>query len=157
MEKFEGNNSALIKTLRLIALDSLTSIPNESSFEFSELTIAAGEQFEDIEYTHQSAKWGEKENSGKGGNFFKKEVFCLIPSVRNVISEELENYRSRKLAALITEYNGENRLVYPLRMKINTDVPGTAPGWNGYELSFSGESAFQSPTVTSVTIGSEEL
>jgi hypothetical protein len=157
MERFEENNSAVIKSLWVIALDSLTLIPNKSAFEFSEMTIASGVQFEEIKFTHQTAKWGEKENEGKGGNFFKKEVFCSIPCVRNEISEELENFRSRRLAAIVSEQNGENRLVYPLRMKINTDVPGTASGWNGYDLYFSGEGKIKTQTITSLTIGSDEL
>jgi hypothetical protein len=132
----------------LIALDALTYIPNKPEFAYSEFTIASSAEFEAIEFTHLSAKWRENENSGKGGNFFKKEVFCSIPCVRNEISEELENYRNRRLAALVEEENGETRLVYPLRMKINSDVPGSSTGWNGYDLNFSGESARRAQTVT---------
>jgi hypothetical protein len=148
MEKYEGKNLATVRTLKLIALDALTFIPNKPVFDYSELTIASPYEFETIAFTHLSAKWGEKENSGKGGNFLKKEVFCSIPCVRSEISEELENFRGRRLAALVEEENGETRLVYPLRMKINTDVPGSSSGWNGYDLSFSGDGTKQAPSVT---------
>jgi hypothetical protein len=52
------------------------------------------------------------------------------------------------MAALVDEENGETRLVYPIKMLIKKDVPGNASGWNGYDLSFSGDSAIQAPTVT---------
>lgn len=157
MEKFEGNNSAVVRALYVIPYDYLTYIPNATTFEYSDLTITSGKQFEKIEFTHQTAKWAEKENEAKGGNYFKKEVNCSIPCVRNEISEELENYRNRRLAAIVTDENGNNWLVYPLRMKMSSDLPGTASGWNGYDLSFSGESSKRSPEITSLTIDSEEV
>ncbi len=157
MEKFEGNNSAVIRALYVIALDYLTYIPNSTSFDFEDLTIASGEQFEAIEFTHQTAKWAEKGNKAKGGNYFKKEVNCSIPCVRNEISDELINYENRPLAAIVTDENGYNWLVYPLHLLIDSSLPGTASAWNGYDLSFTGESSKRSPEITSLTIDSEEV
>jgi hypothetical protein len=157
MDKFEGFNSAVIKSLKVIALEYLTSIPSLSMFDYSALTILAGNDFTTIEFTHETARWSENEEFGKGGNFFKKEVFCSIPCVRNEISEEIEEFRNRRLAALVTEVNGESRLIYPLRMKYGATVQGTIAGKNGYDLNFSGEGATKSPTVTSVPGESESL
>lgn len=157
MDKFEGSNLAVIKSLKVIALEYLTAIPSVSLFDYSDLTILAGHDFSTIEFTHETAGWSESENSGKGGNFFKKEVFCSIPCVRNEISEEIEEFRNRRLAALVTEVNGESRLVYPLRMKYIATVQGTASGKNVYDLNFLGEGAIKSPTVTSVPGESDSL
>ena len=150
MEKYEGNNSAVLKSLQIIALDGLTYIPNKSSFDFSEMVIAGGFAFSALEFTPYTGRWSEKENQGEGGNYFKKEVFCSGPCIRSEISREMENYRNRRLAALVTEINGETRLVFPLRLKMEKSVPGTPSGWNGYDLLFSGEGNKQSPTVTNL-------
>jgi hypothetical protein len=150
MEKYEGNNSAVLKSLQIIPVEGLTYIPNKSSFSYSELTIAVNSAFSDIEFTPYSGRWSEKENEGKGGNYFKKEVFCSLPCIRSEISLEMENFRNRRLASLVTEINGETRLVFPLRLKMEKSVPGTPSGWNGYDLLFSGEGNKQSPAVTNL-------
>ena len=148
MEKFEGNNSAVLKSLQIIALEGLTYIPNKSSFAYSELTKAVNSAFSALEFTPYTGRWSEKENEGEGGNYFKKEVFCSVPCIRTEISQEMENYRNRRLAALVTEINGETLLVFPLRLKMEKRVPGTPSGWNGYDLLFAGEGNIQSHTVT---------
>jgi hypothetical protein len=150
MEKYEGNNSAVLKSLQIVALEGLTYIPNKSSLNFSEMSVASNYAFNALEFTPYTGRWSEKENQGDGGNYFKKEVFCSIPNIRTEISREMENFRNRRLAALVNEMNGESRLVFPLRLKMEKSVPGTPSGWNGYDLLFSGEGNKQSPTITNL-------
>lgn len=147
---FEDQNLGNIKSISLIALDNLTSIPSPISGEisFNDLTFKQGSAFQEISFTPEKGSFVETEDQSGGGNFWKKEVNLQIPKIRSEISAGLQNFENRKNAALVTDMNNTSFLVFPLRIQRKKQIPGEITSINAILVNLQGNSRSESPVIT---------
>jgi len=152
MKTFEGVNWAILKTVRVVAQQYASFYHAQNSIGFDEISITNGQNFEEIPHIFESAGFRESEELTDAGLKWKKEVVLKIPKLRKEVSDFLENYAGRKLVLLITDMNDESRLVYPMRMTRQHNIPGQATGLNATDVRFYGESITEAPTVTNLDV-----
>jgi len=147
MERYQGKNLGSVKQILLIALRDI-SIPSGRVITFSSITVAQGKSWEEVPFTLETATCADRLEKSKAGDFYQKEVKFSIPVIRNEISETISEFSGKRVAALITDMNDNARLFFPLRMEYNAEVPQLVAGYNGYTFELTGQSAFESPSVT---------
>jgi hypothetical protein len=150
MEKFEGNNWAVLKKVQVLLYRYGYFPPFQNPVDFDDFSFENGENFEEIPHIFESAGFREYEQEDEGGHKWVKEVVLRIPKLRNEVSEFLELYSGRRLVLLITDMNDENFLVFPVRMSRQRNIPGQAAGLNYTGIQFSGEWTLEAPSVINI-------
>jgi len=147
---FEDQNLGNIKTISLIVLENLISIPQPVAGEisFNDLSIADGKAFQEIYFTPETGSFSENEDRTNAGSVWKKEINIQIPKIRSEIIAELQNFENRKNAALVTDMNGTGFLVFPLRILRKKQIPGQITSNNAIMLNLTGVSISESPVIT---------
>ena len=147
---FEDQNLGNIKTISLIVLENLISIPQPVAGEisFNDLSIADGKAFQEIYFTPETGSFSENEDRTNAGSVWKKEINIQIPKIRSEIIAELQNFENRKNAALVTDMNGTGFLVLPLRILRKKQIPGQITSNNAIMLNLTGVSISESPVIT---------
>lgn len=150
MESFEGQNWAILKTVKIIEYTKASFSISDNPIDFNNISIQNGYNFVEIPHIFESAGFSENETIGNSGAKWSKKVTLTIPKLRNEVFGFLKSYENRKLILLITDMNNISHLVYPLRMLRKRNIPGQAVTLNATVLEFAGEWYFESPTVTDV-------
>lgn len=148
----EEQNIGMIKTIRLIALNNLVSIPNISSGEISynNLVFAPGAAFDEIYHTAETGSFDEQESKSGAGYEWTKSLNFEIPKIRTEVIVKLKNFESRKNAALVTDFNNTSFLVFPLRILRKKQIPGQFASKNAILVQMAGQSVNESPVITDV-------
>lgn len=147
---FEDQNLGNIKSISLIALDNLVTIPATVSGEISynSLSIKTGSAFQEIYFTQETGSYTEAEEQTRAGGIWKKEINLQIPKIRSEIMADLKNFENRRNAALVTDMNGTSFLVFPLRILRKKQIPGQISSINAIMLNLTGQSNIESPVIT---------
>ena len=147
---FEDQNLGNLKTISLIALENLLSIPQPVAGEisFNDLTFVEGKAFQEIYFTPETGSIVENEERTNAGSVWKKEINLQIPKISAIIIAGLQNFENRKIAALVTDMNGTGFLVFPLRILRKKQIPGQITSINAIMLNLTGVSISESPVIT---------
>jgi hypothetical protein len=146
----EAINLGNLKSISLIALDNLLSIPQPVAGEisFNDLTFAENKAFQEIYFTPETGSFIENDDRTNAGTVWKKEINLQIPKIRSEIIAGLQNFENRKNAALVTDMNGTSFLVFPLRILRKKQIPGQITSINAIMLNLTGVSISESPVIT---------
>jgi len=147
---FEDQNLGNIKSISLIALDNLGSIPQPVAGEisFNALTFNSGGAFQEIYFTPETGSFVETEDRSGAGQSWKKEINFQIPKIRSEIIAGLQNFENRRNAALVTDMNGTSFLVFPLRISRKKQIPEQITAINAIIVNLAGSSISESPVIT---------
>lgn len=144
---FEGTNFGAVRTVSVIELKNVAFPQFQETIRFDEIFTQNGKDFEEISHIFETAGFLEEFTMDNAGGKYAKEVVLIIPKLRPEVSELVGRYIRRKLALLITDMNGQQHLVSPVRIDERRKIPALVAGLNGTDLRFSGESEWQSPLV----------
>jgi len=147
---FEDQNLGNIKSISLIALDNLGSIPQPVAGEisFNALTFNSGGAFQEIYFTPETGSFVETEDRTASGSLWKKEINLQIPDIRSEIMAGLQNFENRPNAALVTKMNGSTFLVFPVRILRKKQIPGQITSISAIMVNLQGSSISESPVIT---------
>jgi hypothetical protein len=146
MIKHEGLNLGAIRKIALINLADV-SFPSSSSFLFSEFIFAPGKSFLEIYFTPETASFKDSRQNSKSGHFFQKELHFSIPSVRSEISQSILSFSGMQLLALVSDFNDNHHLAFPLHLIYDALIPYRFGDYNGYSFHLAGQSTSYSPSV----------
>ena len=142
METFEGQNWAVLKSVKVIQRSYISFLEYSNPIDFSSISITSGQNFEEIPFILESAGFQDIEtNPGENDlrrNFWDKKIRLTIPKLRSEVTAFLKNYEDRDLAFLVTDMNNEMHLVYPLQMTRQRNIPGQAISLNATIVEFAG-------------------
>lgn len=149
---FEEQNIGNIKSISLIALDNLVTIPNAVSGEisFNSLSFKSGSTFQEIYFTPDTGSYVETQEQTRAGSLWKKEINFQIPKIRSEIIAGLENFGNRRNAALVTDMNGTSFLVFPVKILRKKQIPGQITSINAIMVNLLGTSESESPVITDI-------
>jgi hypothetical protein len=147
MEAFEGTNVGGLKSVKIILLVNLAFPENQNPIDFDSILTLNGANFEEIPLIFESGNFSDSEEKSRAGNFWSKKITFRIAKLRKEVSAMLLPYAGRKLAAYVTDNNGTDYLVYPLRMLQGRDVPAQVAGLNATSIELAGKSVTESPVV----------
>lgn len=149
---FEGSNLGGLRSVRIIRLNDIVSIPDLSSrsISYNSVQLAAGAEFQDIYFTPETGYFTDQEVRTAAGGKFSKEVGFEIPKTRAEIVAGLKSYENCRNALWLTDMNGTHFLVFPLRFVRKKQIPGQISQKNGITLVLTGESKDESPVLTDV-------
>lgn len=147
---FEDQNLGNIRSISLIALDNLLSIPEPISGEisFNALSFNSGSAFQEIYFTPETGLFVEAEERTSAGPRWNKDISLQIPKIRSEIVAGLQNFGNRRNAALVTDMNGTSFLVFPVRISRKKQIPGQITSINAIMLNLKGSSVSESPVIT---------
>lgn len=147
---FEDQNLGNLKSISLIDLENLLTIPEANSGEisFNDLTFKDDSAFQEIYFTPETGSYIETEERTGAGSSWKKEINLQIPKITSEILFGLQKFENRKNAALVTDMNGTSFLVFPLRILRKKQIPGQITSINAIMLNLTGVSVNESPVIT---------
>jgi len=151
MDNYEGQNWAILKSIKVIEYNQATFTKNLNPIPFSSISIENGYEFVEIPHIFESSGFSETEKISEAGHYFEKNIQLTIPKLRTEVTTFLIDYIHRKLLLLVTDANDISHLVYPLRMVVNRNIPGQAASLNATRIEFSGSYQYESPIVTGVS------
>lgn len=147
---FEGQNLGNMRSISLIALYNLLSIPQPiaGKISFNNLSFNSGSAFQEIYFTPETGSFVETEDRTGSGSNWKKEISLQIPKIRSEIIAGLQNFENRRNAALVTDMNGTSFLVFPVIFLRKKQIPGQIISINAIMLNLTGASVNESPVIT---------
>lgn len=150
--KFDGANLGGLRSVRIVRLADITSMPAVSSgfASYASIQLAAGAEFQEIYFTPETGYFTEQEVRDASGIKFSKEVGLEIPKTRGDMIVALKNYENVRNAIWLTDMNEVNFLVFPLRIIRKKQIPGQISQKNGIAVILTGESTDESPELTNV-------
>ncbi len=94
-----------------------------------------------------SCSFIETEKESKAGTYYDKSIKFEISKIRPEVSDVLDPFSNRQVAAIVTDGNDYSYLVYPLFRQTKRNIPGTPAKANVTEVEFSGQGIYESPFV----------
>ena len=145
---YNMRNIGIVKKIELTRLDNLLSIPKGTTIVMADVTMAAGSSFAEIAFEKGSASFTEMEDRTVAGLLYTKNISFSVTKNNDANLSALDTWKNGKLAARVTDTNGEVYLVYPARMIKKRNIPSDVTDPNRIDVTLNGKSMYTAPFVT---------
>jgi hypothetical protein len=119
--KLNLRNRAGVRRVRLTAVSNISPLG----------VIEEPIEVFDIAFRNTTGAYTEKKNGSRAGDYSVKECTFYIPRLRATVHQLCRTTMNRKLAAIITDKNGEEYLLYNAKLTFDKgtgDAPGSSNG-----------------------------
>jgi hypothetical protein len=116
----------------------LISPPDEN--ESVQITFASGKSFSPFSYTPDSASFSEEQQDNDAGPYFPQGLSFRCPKIDTIQHAIVKSLLNQDIVIVATDGNGKSYVIgtveTPARASLKMLRPGSASGYNGYEVSF---------------------